>query len=25
LDVLGVHAKMFGAPAYCARYPAPGP
>jgi hypothetical protein len=23
LDVLGVHAKMFGEPAYCARYPAP--
>jgi hypothetical protein len=23
LDVLGVHATMFSAPAYCARYPTP--
>ena len=24
-DILGVNAKIFGAEAFCARYPAPGP
>jgi hypothetical protein len=24
-DILGANAKIFGAPAYCARYPTPAP